>query len=114
MVNSWNAFFADYYTPFATRYSPFASMRAGIHFDGDMRQPGQAFEPLLVDRRCLRSIGYDGGHHRGVARTELPQMQGGYPVAADLDALADASFERHIGNSVEQHAPGGADQAHRP
>ena len=66
-------------------------MRAGVHFDGDVRQPRQAFEPPFVDRRRLRGIRDDGRDHGGMTRTDLPQVQIGQAVAAGLDALADAS-----------------------
>jgi hypothetical protein len=41
-------------------------------------------------------------------------MQVGDPVAAGLDALTDGLRKHRIGNGVEQHASGGADQAQRP
>ena len=85
-------------------------MRTRIHFDGDMRQPGKPIEPLLVDCRGLWGVGDDRGDHRGVARTHLPDMQVGDPVAADLDALANAVRKLAVGNGVEQHAAGGAER----
>ena len=89
-------------------------MRTLIDFDGHVRQSGEILEPVLVGRWRLRRIGNDRHDHRSVAGAYLPEMQIGQPVAADLDALADALGQCRIRHRVEQDATGGTDQAERP
>ena len=61
---------------------------AAVHLDGDVGEPGNAAQPLLVGAGRLRVIGDDGGDQRGVARPEAPEMQVAHPVAVDLQTLA--------------------------
>src|ERR1700728_120616 len=91
-----------------------ALRRASVYFDGDMREPAQAFEPLFVDRGRLRPIGNNGCDHRGMARAKLPEMEIDDPVAVGFDSLADASLKFGIRHRIQQHAAGGADKAQRP
>lgn len=58
--------------PTATGHWLHGVMRAGIHFDGDVRQPDQAMQPFLIDRGRLRGLRHDGRDHGGMARAHLP------------------------------------------
>lgn len=75
-------------------------MHAGRRALPPLRATARTNPPAVACRPpALGRVGHNGGHHREVARRQAPQMQIAHPVAAFLERLMHACFERSIGRA---------------